>query len=196
VGSGDCALAIELSSRLPKVLAIEAGSEILEGLERPANLEIVVTDTPPYPLPDACVDLAFSSHVIEHLRPSDALQHLRDVRRLLAPGGRYVCVTPNRLWGPHDISRYFLDEPVGLHLREYTHNELLRLLRNAGFKRTRVICALGAGDAFGPHVRTRVVEGLLAIAPLALRRRGLDRLSRGMNAPFRKFEQVLVTGIV
>src|SRR5215212_158900 len=115
VGGGDLALAIELSARLPRVIAIEAGSEILAGLDA-ANVEIVVTDTPPYPLPDGCVDLAFSSHMIEHLRPDDALLHLREIRRLLAPGGRYVCVTPNRLWGPHDISRYFSDVPEGLHL--------------------------------------------------------------------------------
>lgn len=193
VGSGDCALAIELSRRLPRVIAIEAGSEILEGLDAP-NLEIVVTDTPPYPLPDACVDLAFSSHVIEHLRPDDALLHLVEVRRLLAPRGRYICVTPNRLWGPHDISRYFIDTPEGLHLREYTHNELLRLMKKAGFRHRRVIATLGGVDSLLPHVATRLTEGLLAIAPVGLRRRGLDFLSRGRNAPLRLFEQVIVIG--
>ncbi len=87
VGSGDCALAIELSRRLPRVIAVEAGSEILSEVGGAGNVEIVVSDTPPYPLPDASVDLAFSSHVIEHLTPRDALLHLRDIRRLLAPGG-------------------------------------------------------------------------------------------------------------
>jgi len=187
VGSGDSALAIELSKRLPRVIAIEAGSGILEGVEKPANLELVVTDTPPYPLPDACVDLAFSSHVIEHLRPDDALLHLTEVRRLLAPGGRYVCVTPNRLWGPHDISRYFSDAPEGLHLREYTHNELLGLMKRAGFRKPRVIAKLGATDALLPHLYTRVVE--LAGS------RGLKLLSRGKSAPFRLFEQVIVSGL-
>jgi SAM-dependent methyltransferase len=194
VGGGDCALAIELSRRLPRVIAIEAGSEILDGLVRPANLEIVVTDTPPYPLPDGIVDLAFSSHVIEHLRPDDALLHAREIRRLLAPGGRYICVTPNRLWGPHDVSRYFSDTPEGLHLCEYTHNELIALLRRAGFRRVRAIADLGADDALLPHLATRVAEGLLAAAPLGVRRRGLDALSRGRNAPLRRFEQVIVIG--
>jgi SAM-dependent methyltransferase len=187
VGSGDSVLAIELSRRLPRVIAIEAGSGILEGVEKPANLELVVTDTPPYPLPDSCVELAFSSHVIEHLRPDDALLHLTEMRRLLAPDGRYICVTPNRLWGPHDISRYFSDAPAGLHLREYTHNELLRLMKKAGFRKARVIAKLGATDALLPHLYTRVVE--LAGSS------GLRLLSRGKSAPFRLFEQVIVSGM-
>lgn len=195
IGSGDCALAIELSRRLPRVVAVEAASEILEGLQSAERLELVVTDTPPYPLPDASFDLAFSSHVIEHLREDDALQHLREVHRLLAPGGRYVCVTPNRLWGPHDVSRYFSDVPEGLHLREYTHNELLALLRRAGFRHRRVIAAIGAGDAFVPHAVTRLMEGILAIAPVAARRNALRLLSRNRAAPLRLYEQVIVTGV-
>lgn len=194
VGSGDCALAIELSGRLPRVIAIEAGSEILSGVDGAGNVQIVVSDTPPYPLPDASVDLAFSSHVIEHLTPADAMLHLRDVRRLLAPGGRYVCVTPNRLWGPHDVSRYFSDVPEGLHLREYTHNGLLRLLRRAGFRRARVVARLGAVDSLRAHLATRAMEGLLVMAPATIRRRALEVLSRGLHAPLRRFEQVIVVG--
>lgn len=194
VGSGDCALAIELSKRLPRVIAIEAGSEILSELDGAAKVEIVVSDTPPYPLPDATVDLAFSSHVIEHLTPADALLHMKEIRRLLAPDGRYVCVTPNRLWGPHDVSRYFSDVPEGLHLREYTHNELLRLLRRAGFRKGRVVGRLGEVDS--GSLGTRVIEGMLTVAPIGLRRRALDALSRGMHAPLRRFEQVIVVGYV
>ena len=195
VGSGDCALAIELSKRLPRVIAIEAGTEILSEIDPAAKVEIVVIDSPPYPLPDGVADLAFSSHVIEHLRPDDALQHMREIRRLLAPGGRYICVTPNRLWGPHDISRYFSDTPEGLHLREYTHNELLALMKSAGFRHRRVIASLGAKDTLLPHLATRAAEGLLAAAPMSMRRRGLDFLSRGRHAPLRRFEQVIVSGL-
>lgn len=188
VGGANCALTIELSKRLPRVFAIEA-----QAIAKPDHVEVVVADTPPYPLPDGCVDLAFSSHVIEHLRTDDAQLHLREMHRVLAPGGRYICVTPNRLWGPHDVSRYFSDVPVGLHLREYTHNELLGMMKDAGFRKRHVIPEVGAVDGF--HATARMAEGLLAIAPMRVRRWGLNALSRRRHEPFRWLEQVIVTGL-
>ena len=195
VGGGDCALALELSRRVAQVTAIEAGKEISTGTSEAPNLTVLLCDSPPYDLPDGIVDLAFSSHFIEHLRRDDALLHLREMRRLLSPGGRYVCVTPNRLWGPHDISRYFADFPEGLHLHEYSHNELLRLFRRAGFRRRRVICRIGASDRRLPHLGYRLLEGLLTALPQSARRRALSALSRNRRQPLRLFEQVIVTAV-
>jgi hypothetical protein len=31
---------------------------------------------------------------MEHLHPEDAFEQLRNIIRALAPGGRYVCITP------------------------------------------------------------------------------------------------------
>jgi len=193
VGGGDCALAVELSRRVAQVIAIEAGTEISTGASAVPNLTVLVCDSPPYALPDGIADLAFSSHFIEHLRPDDALLHLREMHRLLAPGGRYVCVTPNRLWGPHDISRYFSDVPEGLHLHEYSHNELLRLLRRAGFRRARVISRIGASDRWLPHLGYRLLEALLSAPPHGVRRRALPALSGARRQPLRLLEQVIVT---
>lgn len=193
VGGGDCALPIALSHRLPRVLAVEAATGVAEGVPPLGNLEVIVSDTPPYPLPDGCVDLAFSCHFIEHLRPDDALLHLREMRRLLAGGGRYVCVTPNRLWGPHDVSRYFSDVPVGLHLCEYSHNELLGLFRQAGFRHCRVITRVGGSGSWLGHLGYRFLEALMELPPRDLRRRTLETLSRGRRPPLRLLEQVIVT---
>jgi hypothetical protein len=57
---------------------------------------------------------------MEHLHPEDALEQLQKIRRTLARGGVYVCITPNRVNGPHDVSGLFDDEARGLHLREYS----------------------------------------------------------------------------
>jgi ubiquinone/menaquinone biosynthesis C-methylase UbiE len=47
-------------------------------------------------LPDGTVDLAFSSNFLEHLPDKAAIDAvLRDVRRVLKPGGRYVVIQPN-----------------------------------------------------------------------------------------------------
>jgi SAM-dependent methyltransferase len=47
------------------------------------------------PLADQSVDLAYSVEVIEHLE--DQFAFLREVRRVLRPGGRFVLTTPNVL---------------------------------------------------------------------------------------------------
>ena len=53
----------------------------------------------------------------------------------IAPGGSYVCVTPNRLNGPHDVSKFFDTVARGFHLKEYTIAELEALFHEVGFRR-------------------------------------------------------------
>lgn len=81
-------------------------------------------------------DAVISDQVIEHLHPDDLEAHFRSVLKILRPGGRYLMSTPHTAYGPMDVSRVFLlDEPHGMHLKEYTHAEILRALRRAGFSR-------------------------------------------------------------
>jgi hypothetical protein len=56
---------------------------------------------------------------------------------VLVPGGAYICVTPNRLSGPHDISRYFDKVATGFHMKEYSIRELEATFRKAGFADVR-----------------------------------------------------------
>ncbi len=71
--------------------------------------------------------------LIEHVHPDDLVQQLGSVRSVLRPNGTYLGVTPNRLNGPHGISKYFDDEATGLHIKEYTNAELQALFLAAGF---------------------------------------------------------------
>jgi len=41
----------------------------------------------PLPFPDGSAPVVYSSHVLEHLYPEEALRLLREVRRVLGPGG-------------------------------------------------------------------------------------------------------------
>jgi hypothetical protein len=109
------------------------------------------------------------------------------MRRVLRPGAPYVCVTPNRLLGPHDVSRHFSDVPRGLHLAEYGHRELARALRAAGFRRVRVLRGLGRPATPWPLLPYAAAEALLALLPARPRRR---LLGAGRTAPFRRLEQV------
>jgi SAM-dependent methyltransferase len=83
--------------------------------------------------PAAAFDAVISDQVIEHLHPDDLVPHLRSARSILRPGGRIAFATPHAFSGPHDVSRVFeLDVPVGMHLHEYTYEELTRALAEAG----------------------------------------------------------------
>lgn len=79
-------------------------------------------------------DVVVSDQVIEHLHPEDLVAHLRGVYSILKRDGRYVLCTPHRYTGPHDISRVFkLEVSKGMHLREYTYQELVEAIKRAGF---------------------------------------------------------------
>ncbi len=194
VGSGSCALALSLADRLHRVLVVEASETITAELNTPENFELVIASSPPYDLPPSSVDLAFSCHFIEHLHPDDALSHAQEMFRLVKPGGGYVCVTPNRLHGPHDVAKYFSDRTEGLHLREYTHQELGRLLRRAGFSQIKVLQGIDRAPDIRPPLSTSIQEICLGGLPLALRRRALTFLAHRSShpPPFRPLEQVML----
>lgn len=90
-------------------------------------------------------DFVISTQLIEHLHPDDLLEHFRNTKLILKPGGEYIFDTPHRGAGPHDLSAVFnLDRPAFMHLREYTFIELAAALRAAGYKEVRAIFARSA----------------------------------------------------
>ena len=89
---------------------------------------------------------------MEHLHPDDAAAQLQNILASLAPGGVYICITPNRWSGPHDVSRYFDEEATGFHLHEYTVGELALMFREVGFRSVEAL--VGSG---GAHIRTPAV---------------------------------------
>jgi len=194
-GPGNAALAVHVAARVRSVYVVEASTVVLGADDLPDGVRVVDAAADPLPIPDGCVDLAFSSHFVEHLHPEDLATHLAEVARLLAPRGAYVCVTPNRVYGPHDISRYFDDEATGLHLSELTHRELARAMRAAGLGHVRGLRGVGVAPrevGLGP---TSWLERLLTSCPAPLRRRLTSLPERfGSHAPFRPLEQVAVIG--
>lgn len=194
IGAGDAALAVHLARRVNRVFAVEPCAEMWRGIEAPQNLTMLDQDVPPLALAAGSVNLAFSCHFIEHLHPDDAGDHVREMHRVLAPGGHYVCVTPNRLWGPHDVSRYFADGTAsGLHLKEYDHAELAALFDRAGFRRVAVLRGIGRPPGRWPTAPYRLASMLLRRLGAPWRRRLLSLVSRACE-PFRALEQVVLVG--
>jgi SAM-dependent methyltransferase len=189
IGAGEGALVATLAPGVARVFAVDASPAGWQ--VPPGNVTHLVASGPSLDLAGGSIDVAYSCHFVEHLHPDDLGEHLRDVHRVLKRGGVYLCVTPNRLLGPHDVSRYFADVPHGLHLREYTHRELGQAMRRAGFCRVAVLRGPGEHARLGSVALFGMVESLLSPIPPGLRRSLLaSRLLGGRRPPFRRLEQV------
>ncbi|MDE9367609.1 methyltransferase domain-containing protein [Luteipulveratus sp. YIM 133132] len=104
----------------------EDGAEVAH--ER--GLPVMRADAMRLPLQDESLDLVVAFDVLEHLEDDDA--SAREVLRVLRRGGSFLIAVPAdpRLWSAHD-------EAVG-HVRRYTRESLLDLLRRNGFEIDRV----------------------------------------------------------
>ncbi len=171
IGPGDCCLSFEAARLVKKVYAVDVSEEITKSSRYPQNFELILSNGCSIPVPENTVNVAYSSELMEHLHPDDAHEQVGNVCKALAPGGVYICITPNRLYGPHDVSRYFDEVATGFHLREYTVTELAEIFQTIGFSKLR-ICISAKGFPFLlPVFPARWIEYLLAKLPYWLRRR-------------------------
>lgn len=179
IGAGDARFALSLCDRVAHVVALDIADQAGD-VTRPANFELVVYDGFEFPLAPGSLDLAFSDQLIEHLHPDDIELHFANVRRTLAPGGLYVLRTPHRQGGPHDVSRYFQDEPAGFHLKEWTFAELAAVAERAGFASVQTFVL--REDRLKPIPRARItrLEWLAERLPRALRRKLARRYWRNI----------------
>lgn len=165
IGAGDCRLSNALAERAGRVFAIDVSDEITRSEGRPDNVSVLLTDGIEIPVPPGSVDAAYSNQLMEHLHPDDAREQLGNVFKALAPRGTYVCATPNRLAGPHDVSEHFDDVARGFHLREYTTGELRRLFLETGFRRVRSLVKVKQVVLVVPAAPLTVLERLLERVP-------------------------------
>jgi SAM-dependent methyltransferase len=188
VGPGDCALSFEIAKYAKLVYAVDVSDEITKSSAAPRNFKLALSDGCSIPVPDNSIDLAFSDQLMEHLHPDDALEQLRNIHRALAPGGVYVCITPSRLDGPHDISKYFESSARGFHLKEYTIEELNLLFKKVGFSKVRQSIG-GKGRFLRIWVLPSIIcERLLAIFPYGMRK------SLAAKLPFRTLLAIRIMG--
>ena len=192
LGAGSCDLSLALAERLERVWAVDAVDPGLAPGSAPPGFCFVAAEDVPTVVPKAEINVALSCHFVEHLHPDDLNDHFVEVLDLLVEGGVYLVVTPNRIYGPHDISRGFSNRAEGLHLREYTHADLAHALRRAGFGDVRAIGRLGQKPRRGRLGAIGAIERVLDGLPGRWRRALLSRVSR--RAPFRPLEQVKLAG--
>jgi len=110
---------VELASQSLEVARARAVGPVL-----PGSLD------EPLPFADGAFDLALALDVLEHVRDDGAA--LRELARVVAPGGRLLVTVPQYgwLWGEHDVLSH--------HHRRYTRALLLGRAAAAGFVTERV----------------------------------------------------------
>ncbi|MDR1248418.1 MAG: class I SAM-dependent methyltransferase [Treponema sp.] len=103
--------------------------------------------------PGASFDLVLASHLIEHL--NDPAAFVREVRRVLAPGGRFLVTTPNIDGFQARLFRSRWRSAIFDHLYLFSVKTLSALLRQSGFavERVRTWGGLAAGAAPVPVKR-------------------------------------------
>lgn len=95
-----------------------------------------------FPFRDAQMDVVVFGEVLEHMT-NDPMHAMREISRVLKPGGQLVLTTPNvarienvvaLLEGRNIYDPYSAYGPYGRHNREYTRDELHRLAIYCGFE--------------------------------------------------------------
>lgn len=117
------------------VVSADLSREAFREAEVPASgagaLRGVLADAARLPFRDASFDLYASFETIEHVEDDHAV--VREARRVLAPGGLFICSTPEReVISPGRALEDRPDNPF--HVREYARAEFETLLRS-GFNR-------------------------------------------------------------
>jgi len=150
-GCGSGRNMIELARR-GTVTAIELSPPSVEKARERGCGEVVEGSVLEMPFADDCFELAVSLDVIEHLE--DDLGALRELRRVVAPGGALLVTVPayQWLWSGHD--------EINHHQRRYTRRSLQAVAERAGWSQTR----------------TSYFNSLLL--PVAILLRVLDRFNR------------------
>jgi SAM-dependent methyltransferase len=110
-------VAVEISSQAIAVMRAAPGTQNRPGICQASGLHL--------PFAAGSFDAVVTQDLVEHLHSDQLDPHLAEVRRVLAPGGRYLLHTPSSLRGSTSF---------GLHLREYRLRELRRVAEAHGFR--------------------------------------------------------------
>jgi ubiquinone/menaquinone biosynthesis C-methylase UbiE len=148
------------SRNVARVIGLEPSARLLamaRRVERAGNgsVEFIEGSAEAIPLPDASVDTVVTTWTLCSIR--DALRALRDMRRVLRPGGRLLFVEhgrapdPNIIWWQDRLTPVWKRLGGGCHL----NRAIGTLIEGAGFQFDR----LQTGYMRGPKPMTFMYEG-------------------------------------
>lgn len=106
------------------------------------SIEFIKTDITKFDVTRK-LDVIYANHVFEHIAPADMITHLTSIHAALNHEGTLIVNVPNRLFGPHDVTR-IVDfsntnqvPALGTHLNETTYSEIIEVLKSYGFSKFR-----------------------------------------------------------
>jgi len=122
IGSGEGYGIMELAPRAEHYIAIDKyNTQISDKLNAENNITFIQANIPPLKgIEDNSVDFVVTFQVIEHIK--DDKQFLREIYRVLKPGGKMILTTPNILMS---LTR----NPW--HFREYTPDKMREVLESS-----------------------------------------------------------------
>jgi 2-polyprenyl-3-methyl-5-hydroxy-6-metoxy-1,4-benzoquinol methylase len=155
-GSGEFLRTVDANIEHGKLVGIDVSPVVLP--REHENIEFVQSNAISFST-DCKFDVVFSDNFIEHIALPDLPIHLRSVKNAMVPGGTLIIITPNRLFGPHDVTN-IIDatytnkiEALGGHLHETTYTELVPILKDNGFSSFKTIIPITLVSYCFPNVR-------------------------------------------
>jgi ubiquinone/menaquinone biosynthesis C-methylase UbiE len=96
IGAGSGLLALAVAPRVAHVTAIDSSPAVCRLLEARSremgieNLDVIAADARELPLEDSSIDLVVSNYCLHHISDDDKRVALKEIARVLRPGGRLV----------------------------------------------------------------------------------------------------------
>lgn len=171
IGPGRCALAFAIAQRVSSVEGVDVSEHLTDVPNKPTNFKLHISNGSDIPVISGSIDIAFSNQLMEHLHPEDAMTQLRGIYRSLRLGGYYICITPNRVSGPHDVSKYFDEVATCFHLKEYTVSELAAVFFEVGFSQVKCLIRVKGRFFAVPRILLESLESMLSLTKGVVRRK-------------------------
>ena len=163
VGFGEGYGTYYLSEAAREITGVDVSSSLVEHASEKYqrdNLYFVKAAAEGLPFPDGSFEVVVSSQVLEHVK--DYMKFLREVARVLAPGGVALVATPNR--------KMMIDGVNPYHFKEFSAKELEAALKKV-FPESAVWGLYGSARYMAlKEEEQSFAKKILALDPLRLRR--------------------------
>jgi ubiquinone/menaquinone biosynthesis C-methylase UbiE len=178
IGSGNGKLAFAMAEKKNEVIgldiskvAITIAQKRLMKLNKQLQVVFKQGDARNLSFDDNTFDVIVSQDLVEHITEDDFKMHLKEVYRVLKPGGRYFFWTPSALRG---------GSSHGLHIKEYSVNEMYVILKETEFKYTWYDLRF-----YKVKLLVRINQSLMS--PIIIYENALKKIIRFIPKPIDKF---------